>query len=146
VQTTLADGAERAFHPKAWLFDSARAGDAFVGSSNLTRSALSRDSGRFQRLLFLAHRHELLAQAEASIASSPLRARRRTWAGCAGDLMQPDTLVVVASVQKLARPENLQRGCQRPTEIEPAETRTTFARFRSTPFARARRTAASVRR
>jgi HKD family nuclease len=41
VQTTQADGAERAFHPKAWLFESASGGAAFVGSSNLTRSALA---------------------------------------------------------------------------------------------------------
>lgn len=41
VQTTQADGAVRAFHPKAWLFDSSSTGAAFVGSSNLTRSALA---------------------------------------------------------------------------------------------------------
>jgi HKD family nuclease len=40
VETGLADGSERAFHPKAWLFDAAGFGVAFVGSSNLSRSAL----------------------------------------------------------------------------------------------------------
>lgn len=40
VETALADGSERAFHPKSWLFESRDAGVAFVGSSNLSRSAL----------------------------------------------------------------------------------------------------------
>jgi HKD family nuclease len=40
VETAQADGSERAFHPKDWLFESASFGVAFVGSSNLSRSAL----------------------------------------------------------------------------------------------------------
>jgi diadenosine tetraphosphate (Ap4A) HIT family hydrolase len=39
VETALEDGAERAFHPKSWLFQSSTSGVAFVGSSNLSRSA-----------------------------------------------------------------------------------------------------------
>jgi HKD family nuclease len=224
VQTTQADGAVRAFHPKAWLFDSSSTGAAFVGSSNLTRSALAngiewnlrversidplayacvsaavdalwataadltapwiedyarrvrqapqplppgeadaeplepppaphefqqealaalarareqgrrralvvlatglgktwlaahdvaqvaRESGRFPRVLFLAHRHELLAQAEATFRRLLSAAGQPSHVGwCAGDLLEPEPLVVVASVQKLARPEHLQR-------------------------------------
>ena len=40
VETALADGTERAFHPKSWLFEGASFGVAFVGSSNLSASAL----------------------------------------------------------------------------------------------------------
>ena len=40
VETALADGTERAFHPKSWLFDAPSFGVAFVGSSNLSASAL----------------------------------------------------------------------------------------------------------
>jgi HKD family nuclease len=40
VETARADGTERAFHPKCWLFESPSFGVAFVGSSNLSRSAL----------------------------------------------------------------------------------------------------------
>jgi hypothetical protein len=40
VETARADGTERAFHPECWLFESLRFGVAFVGSSNLSRSAL----------------------------------------------------------------------------------------------------------
>jgi HKD family nuclease len=40
VETALADGTERAFHPKSWLFEGASFAVAFVGSSNLSVSAL----------------------------------------------------------------------------------------------------------
>ena len=40
VETAMPDGSERAFHPKSWLFESSSSGVAFVGSSNLSRSAL----------------------------------------------------------------------------------------------------------
>jgi len=38
VETALADGSERAFHPNSWLFEAASFGVAFVGSSNLSAS------------------------------------------------------------------------------------------------------------
>jgi HKD family nuclease len=40
VETAQPDGTERAFHPKCWLFEAPSFGVAFVGSSNLSRSAL----------------------------------------------------------------------------------------------------------
>ncbi|MEY4544388.1 MAG: hypothetical protein RL685_583 [Pseudomonadota bacterium] len=224
VETALADGTERAFHPKAWLFESSGSGAAFVGSSNVSRSALqtgiewnlrvergvdplafacvrgavdtlwasaleltpawldayarrvrlaprpppageaddealqpppephlfqqealaalaqarsdgrkralvvlatglgktwlaaydvlqvARELERWPRVLFLAHRGELLAQAALTfrrLLASDGRADEIGW--CAGDLMQPEASVVVASVQKLQRAEHLQR-------------------------------------
>jgi len=40
VEVARLPGQTRSFHPKAWRFDSTRMGVAFVGSSNLSRSAL----------------------------------------------------------------------------------------------------------
>jgi superfamily II DNA or RNA helicase/diadenosine tetraphosphate (Ap4A) HIT family hydrolase len=224
VETALADGTERAFHPKSWLFEAASFGVAFVGSSNLSASALgtgiewnlrveraidavayaavraavdalwaqamvlsadwidayaervrqsprslppgdgederlepppsphefqeeallalarAREQGRrralvvlatglgktwlaafdvarfaqstgsWPRVLFLAHREELLVQAARTFRRLLVAARQPARLGwCAGDLMQPDADVVVGSVQKLCRPENLAR-------------------------------------
>jgi HKD family nuclease len=224
VETARADGTERAFHPKCWLFQSPSNGVAFVGSSNLSRSALqtgiewnlrveraidptayasvhtaidtlwataielteqwidtyaqrvrqaprslppgdadaepldpppaphefqeeallalaqarqqgrrralvvlatglgktwlaafdiarfAASAGQWPRVLFLAHRQELLAQAERTFRRLLVAAGQPGQVGwCAGDLMQPDRAVVVGSIQKLSRPENLAR-------------------------------------
>ncbi len=224
VETALADGTERAFHPKSWLFESASSGVAFVGSSNVSRSALetgiewnlrveraldpigyasvhgavealwasaielttdwieayaqrvsqaprslppgdgdaepleppplphefqeealaalarareqgrrralvvlatglgktwlaafdvtrfAQTTGRWPRVLFLAHREELLAQAARTFRRVLLAAGQPGGVGwCAGDLMQLGAAVVVASIQKLCRPEHLAR-------------------------------------
>lgn len=222
VETALADGSERAFHPKSWLFEAPGFGVAFVGSSNVSASALGRGiewnlrveraidptaygavrgavdglwasaielsaewidayaervresprtlppgdgdverleapplphefqeealqalaaaraegrrralvvlatglgktwlaafdverfaraRGRWPRVLFLAHREELLVQAARTFRRMFVAAGQRAHVGwCAGELMQPDADVVVGSVQKLCRPENL---------------------------------------
>ncbi|HEU4577885.1 MAG TPA: DEAD/DEAH box helicase family protein [Polyangiaceae bacterium] len=227
VETAQADGSEQAFHPKAWLFESASFGVAFVGSSNLSRSALetgiewnlrveraidpvgyasvraavdalwsgaielsadwiaayaervrqaprslpsgdgdveslepppephvfqqealaalqgAREQGRrralvvlatglgktwlagfdvarfaegarrWPRVLFLAHREELLAQAARVFRRLLSAAGQRADIGwCAGDLLQPGAAVVVGSIQKLCRAENLERLAQ----------------------------------
>jgi HKD family nuclease len=224
VETAQLDGSERAFHPKSWLFESPTFGVAFVGSSNVSRSALetgiewnlrveraidpiayasvhaavdalwgtaseltaswidayaqrvaqspralppgdgdderleappsphefqeealvalarAREQGRrralvvlatglgktwlaafdvqsfaqsarrWPRVLFLAHREELLAQAARTFRRLLVAARQPALVGwCAGDLMQPDAAVVLGSIQKLCRPENLAR-------------------------------------
>jgi hypothetical protein len=62
-------------------------------------------------------RHELLAQADATFRRLLSAADQPTHVGwCAGDLLQLEPLVVVASVQKLARPENLQRVLAAPPD------------------------------
>jgi HKD family nuclease len=40
VEVAALRGRTRSFHPKSWLFESESFGIAFVGSSNLSRSAL----------------------------------------------------------------------------------------------------------
>jgi superfamily II DNA or RNA helicase len=76
---------------------------------------VARETGRFPRVLFLAHRH--LAQADATfrrLLSAEIQASQVGW--CAGDLLEPEPLVVVASIQKLARPEHLQRVLATPPD------------------------------
>ena len=224
VETAQPDGTERAFHPKCWLFESPSFGVAFVGSSNLSRSALqtgiewnlrveraidpiayasvhtaietlwatavelteewidayaqrvrqaprslppgdaddeplapppsphefqeeallalaqarqqgrrralvvlatglgktwlaafdvaryAASTGQWPRVLFLAHRQELLAQAEHTFRRLLVAAGQPAQVGwCAGHLMQPDRAVVVGSIQKLSRPDPLAR-------------------------------------
>jgi superfamily II DNA or RNA helicase/HKD family nuclease len=224
VETALADGSVRAFHPKSWLFEASDFGVAFVGSSNVSRSALgsgiewnlrveraidatayaavcaavdglwgtalelsadwieayarrmsqaarslgpgeaeletlepppaahefqeeallalagareqgrrralvvlatglgktwlaafdvasfARATGRWPRVLFLAHREELLAQAARTFRRLLVAAGQPARVGwCAGELMQPDADLVVASIQKLCRAEHLER-------------------------------------
>jgi superfamily II DNA or RNA helicase/diadenosine tetraphosphate (Ap4A) HIT family hydrolase len=224
IETARADGSERAFHPKSWQFHAPEFGVAFVGSSNLSRSALQTgvewnlridrsvdsaghdavrgafealwgegivlslewideyenrvrarpfpppgneveddvllpppephefqaealaalsaaraegrqrglvvlatglgktwlaaldvgqvalETGRWPRILFLAHRKELLTQAARTFRRLLVTAGQPADVGwCVGDLMQTETPIVVASVQKLARQENLER-------------------------------------
>jgi len=69
-------------------------------------AALGRDLGRSPRVLFVAHREELLRQAEAVFHRQFPNATRGYFAGAADDL---DADQVFASVLKLARPEHLRR-------------------------------------
>jgi hypothetical protein len=86
---------------------------------------VARENGRWPRVLFLAHRQELLAQAALTFSRLLAASGQPSRVGrCAGDLLKPEPLVVVASVQKLARADNLQ---QRVTK------------FATGPIARARR-------
>lgn len=72
--------------------------------------AFRRERGTWPRVLFLAHRSELLAQAAETfrrlLRSSGQTARFGWFVGDRADL---DADLVFASVQKLARPENLER-------------------------------------
>ena len=40
IETFKLPGASRSFHPKSWIFESPEGDVAFVGSSNVSRSAL----------------------------------------------------------------------------------------------------------
>ncbi|HYO53859.1 DEAD/DEAH box helicase family protein [Archangium sp.] len=62
--------------------------------------------GRRARVLFLAHRSELLTQAVATLRSYLPRSEFGWFIGSRGEL---DADVIFASVQKLSRPENLAR-------------------------------------
>jgi diadenosine tetraphosphate (Ap4A) HIT family hydrolase/HKD family nuclease len=233
VETALADGSERAFHPKSWLFEAASFGVAFVGSSNLSASALgtgiewnlrieraidgpgyaavraavealwaqalplsadwiaayaervrqsprslppgdaadeplqppppphefqqeallalarareqgrrralvvlatglgktwlaafdvarfAEATGRWPRVLFLAHREELLVQAARTFRRLLMAAGQPARVGwCMGELLEPNADVVLGSVQKLCRPEHLARISHRGAQLE----------------------------
>ncbi|MEO8179809.1 MAG: DEAD/DEAH box helicase family protein [Deltaproteobacteria bacterium] len=61
-------------------------------------------------MLFLAHREELLLQATSTFRRLLVAAGQPARVGsCAGNLMEPHADVVLGSVQKLCRPENLAR-------------------------------------
>ena len=82
---------------KTWL----AAFDAYAA----TRDRLE---GRAPRLLFIAHREEILAQAEKTFRRM-FHWERPTTGVFAGDRGELDASLVFASVQKLARPEHLAR-------------------------------------
>jgi hypothetical protein len=71
VETAQSDGTERAFHPKCWLFESPSFGVAFVGSSNLSRSALQTGIERNLRV----------ERAIDPTACSRVRVRPQRWRG-----------------------------------------------------------------
>ena len=83
-------------------------GKTWLAAFDIARFAAS--AGQWPRVLFLAHRQELLAQAERTFRRLLVAAGQPGQVGwCAGDLMQPDRAVVVGSIQKLSRPDNLAR-------------------------------------
>ncbi len=72
--------------------------------------AVGRALGRCPRVLWLAHRAELLAQARRTCRRMLARSfPEATTSWCVGDQAALDGDVVMASVQKLARPEQLAR-------------------------------------
>lgn len=83
-------------------------GKTWLAAFDLGRVA--RETGRWPRVLFLAHREELLTQAARTFRRILLASGQPANIGwCAGDLLQLEAPVVMASVQKLSRPENLDR-------------------------------------
>ena len=83
-------------------------GKTWLAAFDLGRVA--RETGKWPRVLFLAHREELLTQAARTFRRLLLSHGQPANIGwCAGDLLELEAPVVVASVQKLSRHENLDR-------------------------------------
>ncbi|MFT3769715.1 MAG: DEAD/DEAH box helicase family protein [Minicystis sp.] len=83
-------------------------GKTWLAAFDAQAYAAERIEGRAPRILFLAHREEILAQAERTFRWLLLR-KRPTVGWCAGERDELDADFVFASVQKLSRPEYLSR-------------------------------------
>lgn len=110
----LSESRERG-HGRALVVHATGLGKTMVAVLDVERYGL--DRGRLPRVLFLAHRAELLDQAARTFRPMLRRSfpeAQVSWFAAERNDLQGD--VVMASVQKLARPENLERLAAVPFE------------------------------
>lgn len=101
---TRADGLRR----RALVVLATGLGKTWLAAFDAAAYAAEHVEGRVPRILFLAHREEILAQAARTFRALFYRARPRI-GFCAGPRSELDADLVFASVQKLSRPEQLAR-------------------------------------